>query len=196
MVSWLKRWFTEGNVPVKVGVIVLFLGVAALLKYAADQGWLHVRMEFRLAGIAAAALGGLVFAWRKRDSHRNFALSLQGGAIGVLILTVFAAYRLYALLPAGFAFALLVVIVAGGAMLAVLQDATRARGPRDRRRLPRADPHLDRQRQSRRAVRLLRRAQCGGLRDRLDSAVARAQSDRLRVHIRHRHVLGLAVVSA
>ena len=123
VVGWIKRWFTEGNVPVKVGVIVLFLGVAALLKYAADQGWLHVSMEIRLAGIAVAALGGLVFAWRKRDSHRNFALSLQGGAIGVLILTVFAAYRLYALLPAGLAFGLLVVIVAGAAMLAVLQDA-------------------------------------------------------------------------
>ena len=123
VVVWLKRWFTEGNVPVKVGVIVLFLGVAALLKYAADQGWLHVPMEFRLAGIAAAALAALIFAWRKRDSHRNFALSLQGGAIGVLILTVFAAFKLYALIPAPFAFALLVVIVAGGAMLAVLQDA-------------------------------------------------------------------------
>ena len=121
--TWLKRWFTEGNVPVKVGVIVLFLGVAALLKYAADQGWLHVRMEYRLAGIALAALAGLVFAWRKRESHRNFALSLQGGAIGVLILTVFAAYRLYSLLPSELAFGLLVVIVAGGAMLAVLQDA-------------------------------------------------------------------------
>jgi uncharacterized membrane protein len=123
VVAWLKRWFSEGNVPVKVGVIVLFLGVAALLKYAADQGWLYVRIEFRLAGIAAAALAGLVFAWRKRDSHRNFALSLQGGAIGVLILTVFTAFKLYNLLPAGFAFALLVVIVAGAAMLAVLQDA-------------------------------------------------------------------------
>ncbi len=123
VVSWLKRWFTEGNVPVKIGVIVLFLGVAALLKYAADQGWLSVPMEFRLSGIAASALGALVFAWRKRDSHRAFALSLQGGAIGVLILTVFAAFRLYNLLPAGFAFALLVVIVAGAAMLAVLQDA-------------------------------------------------------------------------
>jgi uncharacterized membrane protein len=119
----VTRWFTEGNVPVKVGVIVLFLGVAALLKYAADQGWLNVPMEFRLAGIAAAALGALVFAWRKRESHRNFALSLQGGAIGVLILTIFAAFKLYALLPSGLAFALLVVVVAGGAMLAVLQDA-------------------------------------------------------------------------
>jgi uncharacterized membrane protein len=122
-IAAIKRWFTEGNVPVKIGVIVLFLGVAALLKYAADQGWLSVPMEFRLAGIAAAAIGALVFAWRKRESHRLFALSLQGGAIGVLILTIFAAFKLYALLPAGFAFALLVVVVAGGAMLAVLQDA-------------------------------------------------------------------------
>ena len=29
-----------------------------------------------------------------------FALPLQGGGVGVLFLTVFAAYRLYALLPA------------------------------------------------------------------------------------------------
>ena len=122
-VTRVKRWFTEGNVPVKVGVLVLFLGVAALLKYAADSGWLRVPVEFRLAGIAAAALAGLVFAWRKRESHRAFALSLQGGAIGVLILTIFAAFRLYNLLPAGLAFALLVIVVAGAGMLAVLQDA-------------------------------------------------------------------------
>jgi len=122
-IAAIRRWSTEGNVPVKIGVIVLFLGAAALFKYAADQGWLSVPMEFRLAGIAAAALGALVFAWRKRESHRLFALSLQGGAIGILILTIFAAFKLYALLPAGFAFALLVAVVAGGAMLAVLQDA-------------------------------------------------------------------------
>jgi uncharacterized membrane protein len=52
-----------------------------------------------------------------------FALSLQGGAIGVLILTIFGAFRLYALLPSLFAFALLVIVVAGAGMLAVLQDA-------------------------------------------------------------------------
>ena len=123
LVARIKRWFTEGNVPVKVGVIVLFLGVAALLKYAADAGWLRLPVEFRLAGIAAAALGALVFAWRKRESHRAFALSLQGGAIGVLILVIFAAFRLYHLLPAALAFALLVLVVAAAGMLAVLQDA-------------------------------------------------------------------------
>jgi len=122
-VERVKRWFTEGNVPVKVGILVLFLGVAALLKYLADEGVLNVPIELRLAGIAASAVAALAFAWRKRASHRAFALSLQGGAIGVLLLTIFAAFRLYALLPAGAAFALLVIVVAGAGMLAVLQDA-------------------------------------------------------------------------
>jgi uncharacterized membrane protein len=123
LVTRVKRWFTEGNVPVKVGVIVSFFGVGALLKYAADSGWLVVPIEFRLLGIAASALAALAFAWRKRESHRAFALSLQGGAIGVLILTIFGAFRLYAVLPSTMAFALLVIVVAGAGMLAVLQDA-------------------------------------------------------------------------
>jgi uncharacterized membrane protein len=119
----IKRWFTEGNVPVKVGVLVLFLGVAALLKYAADAGWLRVPIEVRLVGIAVVAIAGLVFAWRKRESHRSFALSLQGGAIGILILVVYAAFHVYGLLPSELAFGLLIVIVAATGVLAVAQDA-------------------------------------------------------------------------
>jgi len=119
----VQRWFTVGNVPVKIGMLVLLAGVAALLKYASDEGWLTLPAEFKLAGIAAVALGALVFAWRKRDSNRIFALSLQGGAIGVLLLVVFAAFKVFGLVPAGAAFALSIVLVAGAGMLAVLQDA-------------------------------------------------------------------------
>lgn len=119
----VKRWFTEGNVPVKVGILVLFAGVAALLKFASDQGWLRAPIELRMAGVAAAALAALVFAWRKREHNRAFALSLQGGAIGVLLMTIFAAFKLYALMPAGVAFALTILIVAAAAVLAVVQDA-------------------------------------------------------------------------
>ena len=119
----IKRWFTEGNVPVKVGMLVLIAGVAALLKYASDQGWLHVPIELRLAGIALAAIASLAFGWRERNPRRAFGLSLQGGAIGILLMTVFAAFRIYSLLPAGAAFALMLVLVAGTGVLAVLQDA-------------------------------------------------------------------------
>lgn len=117
------RWFTEGNVPVKIGMLVLFAGVAALLKYASDSGMLRVPVGLRVAGVAFAAIGALAFGWRKREAQRVFALSLQGGAIGVLLITVFAAFRFYDLLPPGAAFALLIVLVAGVGVLAVMQDA-------------------------------------------------------------------------
>ena len=123
LVAAIKRWFTEGNVPVKVGMLVLFAGVAALLKYASDQGWLHLPIELRLAVVALAAIVALGFGWRERGRRRAFGLSLQGGAIGILLMTVFAAFRIYALLPAGAAFALMLVLVAGTGVLAVLQDA-------------------------------------------------------------------------
>ncbi|HEU4664071.1 MAG TPA: DUF2339 domain-containing protein [Dokdonella sp.] len=121
--AWLKRWFSEGNVPVKVGMLVLFAGVAALLKYASDQGWLRLPIELRLAAVALAAIAALALGWRERARRPSFGLTLQGGAIGVLLLTVFAAFRLYHLLPAGAAFALMLVLVAGAGALAVLQDA-------------------------------------------------------------------------
>ncbi|MGN6518837.1 MAG: DUF2339 domain-containing protein [Dokdonella sp.] len=121
--SGLKRWFSEGNVPVKVGMLVLFAGVAALLKYAADEGWLSLPIELRLAGVALAAIAALAFGWRERARRPSFGLALQGGAIGVLLLTVFAAFRFYHLIPAGAAFALMLVLVAGAGVLAVLQDA-------------------------------------------------------------------------
>lgn len=117
----IKRWFTEGNVPVKIGVLVLFAGVAAALRYAAMQGYFTFPIEARLIVIAVAALAGLAFGWRQREEKPAFGLSLQGGALGVLLLTVFATYKLYGLLPPMLAFALVVVLVAGAALLSVLQ---------------------------------------------------------------------------
>src|SRR5690606_9820684 len=117
----MRRWFTDGNVPVKIGMLVLFAGVAALLKHASDQGWLRLPIELRLAGVALAAIGALAFGWRQRIARHGFGLVLQGGAIGILLLVVFAAFRLYHLLPAGAAFALMLVLVAGAGLLAVLQ---------------------------------------------------------------------------
>ena len=119
----VKAWFTEGNLPVKIGMLVLLAGVASLLKYASDQGWVSVPMELRLGGIAAAAIAGLVFAWRQRETRRSFALSLQGGAIGVLMLVTFAAFKLYGFIEAGPAFAITILLVAGLGVLAVLQNA-------------------------------------------------------------------------
>lgn len=112
-----------GNLPVKIGVLVLLFGVAAALKYSVDAGWLRAPITLRLAMIAAGGVAALVWGWRSRRLRPAFGLSLQGGGVGVLLLTIFAAYRLYHVLPSGIAFALVLVLVVAAAALAVLQDA-------------------------------------------------------------------------
>ena len=118
-----KRWFTEGNVPVKIGMLVLLAGVAALLKYVSDQGWLVLPIELRLAAITVGALCLLGFGWHQRERRRLFALALQGGAIGVLLLTIFAAFKRFELINPGFAFASSILLVAGLCVLAVVQNS-------------------------------------------------------------------------
>lgn len=114
-------YFTGGNVVVRAGVVVLFFGVAFLLKYSAERNL--VPIEFRLLGVTAGALAMLLFGWKLRLKRATYALILQGGAIGILYLTIFAALRLYQLLPTGLALALLVGMSLFSAALAILQDA-------------------------------------------------------------------------
>jgi len=118
-----RQWLTTGNVPVKIGVIVSFFGVAFLLKYAIDHRLFRFPIEWRLLTTAAVAMTLLVIGWRLRTRLRVYALSLQGGGLGILYLTTFAAFRLYELIPPVFAFALLVALTITGGALAVLQNA-------------------------------------------------------------------------
>ena len=110
-----------GNLVAKVGILVLFFGIAFLIKYAYER--IHVPIELRLTGVAIGALVLLVIGWRLRTTRPGYALILQGGAVGVLYLVVFAAFRLFGLMPATLAFALLVGIAAASAALAVLQNS-------------------------------------------------------------------------
>jgi uncharacterized membrane protein len=126
--DWVERavgaardWLLGGNSVVRVGILILFFGVAFLLKYASDNSLLPV--EFRLAGVALGAIALLGIGWRLRDKRSSYALVLQGGGVGVLYLTVFAATRMVPLLAPGMAFALLVLVCALAAGLAVKQNA-------------------------------------------------------------------------
>ncbi|WP_187500857.1 DUF2339 domain-containing protein, partial [Pantoea agglomerans] len=72
-----RDWLLGGNTVVRVGIIVLFFGVAFLLKYAADNNMLPI--EFRLAGTALAAAALLAIGWRVRARRAAYGLVLQGG---------------------------------------------------------------------------------------------------------------------
>ena len=117
----IKGWLFGGNTIVKAGVGILFIGLAFLAKYASEH--VHVPVHFRLAGIAAVALVLLVVGWRLRLSRPGYAQVLQGGAVAVLYLTLFVAFRFYGVLSVGPVFALMVLVAALAAALAVLQDA-------------------------------------------------------------------------
>ena len=121
---WLvvsRSWLLTGNLVAKLGLVILFIGIGFLLKYAAAT--ITIPIELRLAAVVLADLGLLAWGWRLRLARRQIALPIQGTAIAILVLVIFSAYQVYALIPADFAFALLVCLTAFTCLLAVLQEA-------------------------------------------------------------------------
>ena len=184
------RWFTTGNVPVKVGVVLSLFGVGFLVKEGIDRQWVVLPIEYRLMLVALFGIGLLALGWRLRARNRIYALSVQGGGIGVLYLTIFASFSLYDLLPAAVAFPLLVVVTAAAGALAVLQDAhaLAVLGVLGGFLAPVLVSTGSGQ--SRRAVQLLRGARPRDSRHRVVQGLARAERARLLVHVRHRHAVG------
>ncbi len=122
----VARWIFGGNTIVKAGVLVLFLGLAFLLRYTAERVTLPV--EWRYAGVALAGVALTAIGWRLRDRRdaaggSDYGLILQGAGIGVFYLTALGALRLNALLSPQLAFAFMALVAVSGAVLAVLQDA-------------------------------------------------------------------------
>lgn len=120
-VSTVKRWVFGGNPLVKIGAVILFLGLAFLLRYAAENSMLPV--ELRYAAVAAGGLGLIFAGWRSRNKADQYGLILQGAGIGVLYLTTLAAMKLHPLIPPMAGFALLFAVSMLAALLAVLQNA-------------------------------------------------------------------------
>lgn len=119
--SGVIAWFMQGNPLAKLGVFLLFFGVAYLLKYAADRDMLPI--EIRLAGTGALGAGLLAIGWRLRHKAALYGLILQGGAVGIMYLTSFAASSYLADMPYGLVFGLMIVVCAASVALAVLQSA-------------------------------------------------------------------------
>jgi len=117
------QWFTTGNVPVKVGVVLSVFGVGFLVKEGIDRHWLVLPIEARLALVALFGVALLGLGWRLRVRAPVYALSVQGGGVAVLYLTIYASFAIYHLLPAALAFAFLVVVTAAAVALAVLQGS-------------------------------------------------------------------------
>jgi uncharacterized membrane protein len=119
----IVAWFLGGNTIVRVGLVVLFIGLAFLVKYGVEHQLIPV--ELRVAAVGAAGIALLIVGWRLRHKpdREGYALSLQGAGVAVLYLTIFGALKLYHLIPPTGAFLMLVMVAALGSMLAIKQDS-------------------------------------------------------------------------
>jgi uncharacterized membrane protein len=118
------QWWEKllgGNLVVKIGILVLFCGVAFLMKYTYDR--IHVPIELRLTGAALGAIVLLAIGWRLRHTRTGYALVMQGGGVALLYLVIFAAFRMFHVLPAAPAFFMLVVVAVTSALLSILQNS-------------------------------------------------------------------------
>lgn len=105
-------WFMDGNTFVRIAIVVLFVGFALLFKEAYERGLIatYFPIELRLLSVAVFAFIMLYIGYNNREKRKTFGLLLQGGALGILYLTVYAALSLYGLISPLFAFVLFVVL--------------------------------------------------------------------------------------
>ena len=115
----LIAWFVRGNPLLKIGVVVLFFGLAFLLRYVGS----HLPLWFKYLAVFGAGLAATLAGEKLRAQNREYGLVLQGFGFGVMYLTALAALKWHHLLPAPLVFAVMLGAVALMAALAVRRDA-------------------------------------------------------------------------
>jgi uncharacterized membrane protein len=106
----------------RVGIIALLIGATWFLKLAIDNEWIGPVGRV-LAGLIAGT--GLV-VWSERFRRKGFgafSYTLKAVGSGVLYLSLWAAFQLYHLLPAGAALAAMLLVTAWNAYMAWVQNA-------------------------------------------------------------------------
>jgi uncharacterized membrane protein len=106
----------------RIGIAAVLIGVSYFLKYAFDNNWIGPAGRVTIGLLAGIA----VVVWSERfrsHGYQVFSYSLKAVGIGVMYLSLWAAFHVYSLIPSGVAFIAMLVVTASTAMLAITQDA-------------------------------------------------------------------------
>jgi uncharacterized membrane protein len=106
----------------RIGIAAVLVGVSYFLKYAFDNNWIGPAGRVTIGLLAGIA----VVVWSERFRTRGyqmFSYSLKAVGIGVMYLSLWAAFHVYGLIPGGVAFIAMLAVTASTAALAIAQNA-------------------------------------------------------------------------
>lgn len=121
LIHSIKNWFFGGNLVVRVGVLVLLVGVVLLLRLLSEYIEISIATKLMTIGIAGLGLAGL--GYKLTAKRFSYGITLQGTGLAIAYLSTFFAYSVYQILPSIPSFIGLGVLSAVTIALAVRQNA-------------------------------------------------------------------------
>ncbi len=106
----------------RVGITAVLIGVSYFLKFAFDNNWIGPSGRVSIGLLAGIA----IVVWSESFRNKGYAIfsySLKAVGIGIVYLSLWAAFHVYALLPSGAAFGAMLLVTAATAAMAVSQNA-------------------------------------------------------------------------
>src|SRR5438876_378121 len=105
-----------------IGIAAVLIGVSYFLKFAFDNDWIGPAGRVSIGLLAGIAV--VIWSERfRRRGYRAFSYSLKAVGIGVLYLSLWAAFHVYGLIPSGVAFVAMFAVTSATAIMALSQDA-------------------------------------------------------------------------
>jgi uncharacterized membrane protein len=106
----------------RIGIAAVLIGVSYFLKFAFDNNWIGPAGRVTIGLLAGIA----IVVWSENFRRRGyliFSYSLKAVGIGVLYLSLYAAFQVYSLVTGGVAFTMMFAVTAATALMAWAQDA-------------------------------------------------------------------------
>ena len=91
-----ERWIGQRGL-LAVGVLALLMATGYLLKLSFERGWISPVMRCSGGAVLGAVVGAI--GWRLHPRYRTYGAALIGCGCGIVYLSVWAACRLYEVIP-------------------------------------------------------------------------------------------------
>ncbi|MGP9557152.1 DUF2339 domain-containing protein [Psychrobacter sp. AOP7-A1-24] len=121
LIHSIKNWFFGGNLVVRVGVLVLLVGVVLLLRLLSEYIEISIATKLTAVGVTGLALAAL--GLKLTAKRFSYGITLQGAGLAITYLSTFFAYSVYEILPSIPSFIGLGLLSAITVALAVRQNA-------------------------------------------------------------------------